>query len=354
MRTQLYDLHKTEGARFVSFAGWDMPVHYGSQIEEHHAVRQSAGRFDVSHMTIVDVLGPDALKLLRKVLAGDVARLTQGQAQYGLMLNGQGGVIDDLITYAMSDRFRVIFNAARRGTDLSWVRDQSQELNVSLVERGDLSMVAVQGPLAISHTIPLIDLPSLSVLKKFHSLEMEDQLVARTGYTGEDGLEFMLPHDQARGLWQQLKHVNVRAAGLGARDSLRLEAGLNLYGQDMDDSINPFESNLEWTIHWEPNDRDFIGRASLEKLKPTPHQYKLAGLELTQNGVMRCGCQVHTNAGVGQITSGTFSPTLGYSIALARLPRQATGVCSVDIRGKPYSARIVQPPFVRHGKKNSQ
>ncbi len=348
-QTALYQAHVDAGGQIVEFGGWSMPVNYGSQIAEHVAVRTDAGMFDVSHMTIVDVSGAGALSYLQKMVANDVAKLALGQALYGALLNEQGGIVDDLIVYATDSGFRCVVNAATRDKVMPWL-EAHVEGDVVLAER-DLSMIAVQGPNAIAKLQEAcgVDVADLKPFFSSTPADREDWMIGRTGYTGEDGVEVMLPGADACQLWDDLKAAGVAPAGLGARDTLRLEAGLNLYGQDMDDGTTPLESNIAWTVTWVPEDRAFIGRSAIEPLRGQSPR-KLTGLILRDKGVLRHGQVVHTDAGDGVITSGTFSPTMECSIALARVPAGAEGECTVDIRGKEKKAEIVKPPFVRNGK----
>ncbi len=336
----------------VDFAGWRMPIRYRSTTEEHHAVRRDTGMFDVSHMLPVDFEGSDCNALLQKLLAGDVTRLKDdGAAQYTLMMNESGGIIDDLIVYRLGDqKYRIVFNAAVAHTDMEWVESWVQKLNcdVSISARRDLNIVAVQGPNAVEKVSNVLGCDSLPDLKSFTALSFRDYFIARTGYTGEDGVEILCSVDLVRDLWRKLEDASVLPCGLGARDTLRLEAGMNLNGQDMTTETTPHESALSWVIHNEPPNRDFVGRAALAHQKEKGVQCKLTGLVL-QGGVMRSGFKVSTNSGDGVITSGAFSPTLGYSVALARVPRNASGDCLVSIRGKHKQAKLVRPPFVRKG-----
>ena len=355
-RTALYQNHLDAGAKMVDFGGWDMPIHYGSQIEEHHAVRTDAGMFDVSHMTVVDVHGAGAMPFLQKLLANDVAKLTTpGKALYSGMLNEQGGVIDDLIVYLMDDGYRVVVNCATREKDLDWMARQGAAFDVSIQERPDFAMIAIQGPSARTRVANLLSEARAALIRGlgvFHGLPSDGWFIARTGYTGEDGLEIMVPNDQAPAFWEQLRAAGVRPCGLGARDTLRLEAGMNLYGSDMDESMSPLEAGMGWTVAWEPASRDFIGRQALEAQKAAGVPRKLVGLVMESRGVLR-GHQkvVVENAGEGEITSGTFSPTLGYSIALARVPAATGATAQVEIRGKLNDVKVVRPPFVRNGQK---
>ena len=348
-RTPLYQAHLDAGARMTAFAGWDMPLAYGSQIAEHKAVREAAGLFDVSHMTLIDIAGADALEFLRRLLAGDAARLkAPGQALYSCMLNEAGGILDDLIAYRLADGYRLIVNAATGAKVLRWLRSHAQGA-LDIAER-DLAMIAVQGPEAVARFAEVARLPGIQSLARFQAAWAGAWMIARTGYTGEDGLEVALPNEEAPQLWRRLVQAGIRPAGLAARDSLRLEAGLNLYGQDMDETTSPSSANLGWTLHWRPEDRNFIGRAALEAEPAPGPRWKLTGLKLEAKGVMRAGHRVRTAAGEGRITSGGFSPTLGCSIALARLPWAADGQAEVLVRERPLPARILPPPFVRRGR----
>jgi aminomethyltransferase len=381
--TPLHKTHVDSGATLVDFGGWDMPLHYGSQLAEHRAVRQDAGMFDVSHMCVIDVNGSRAREFLRKLLANDVAKLkTRGKALYSCMLLPSGGVIDDLIVYFIADSsFRLVVNAGTRDKDLAWILDQARGFDLEVRARTELAMIAIQGPNArakVASLLPAEGRATALDIAPFVGVQIDGWFVARTGYTGEDGFEIMLPAEQAAGTWRSLIAAGVVPAGLGARDTLRLEAGLNLYGNDMDETRHPLESGLEWTVAFEPAERQFIGREALERVK-TRGCDQLVGLLLEDRGVLRSHQKVITgNAQVsadrpgvgetgdgeisgnpasstspgscGEVTSGTFSPTLNRSIALARVPRNTGPRVEVDIRGKLQAARIVKPPFVRHGK----
>jgi aminomethyltransferase len=351
LKTALYDTHVLQGAKIVDFGGWEMPLHYGSQIEEHHAVRRDAGMFDVSHMGVVDLTGERVREFLKSLLANDVGRLRiPGKALYSCMLLPSGGVIDDLIVYFMSDTwFRVVVNAGTRDKDVAWMRRHAAPFAVTVALRLDLAMIAIQGPNAREKILPLLAPAQRIVardLQYFFGGTFDAWFVARTGYTGEDGFEVMLPAVEAAETWNALRAQGIQPAGLGARDTLRLEAGMNLYGNDMDEDHHPLESGLAWTVAFEPGDRDFIGRQALENLRRTS-DVELVGLVLEERGVLRSHQKV---VPAGEVTSGTFSPTLNRSIALARVPRTASSSVQVEIRGKLHPARIVKPPFVRHGK----
>ncbi|HEX4648193.1 MAG TPA: glycine cleavage system aminomethyltransferase GcvT [Steroidobacteraceae bacterium] len=354
--TPLFKLHQELGARMVDFGGWDMPVQYSSQIGEHHAVRRAAGVFDVSHMCIVDLKGTGTRVLLERLLANDVARLkTPGKALYSCMLNEGAGVIDDLLVYYLSESwFRAVVNAATRDKDLAWIRRHAQPLGVEAIERADLGMLAVQGPEARAKAAQLLqeaDAGAALALGAFTARELGGWFVARTGYTGEDGFEMMMPAEETVPAWRRLNSLGVASCGLGARDTLRLEAGMNLYGSDMDETTHPFESGLGWTVALERRGRDFVGREALEAITRTGSRRRLVGLLLTDRGVLRSHQRVSVPAeGEGEITSGTFSPTLERSIAFARVPSGSAGAVQVEIRGKLLAARVVKPPFVRFGK----
>ena len=353
-KTPLYDKHVEAGARIVDFGGWDMPLHYGSQKEEHHAVREAAGVFDVSHMTIVDLKGERVREFLRYLLANDVAKLQDaGKALYTCMLNDDGGVIDDLIVYFMTETwFRLVVNAATRDKDLAWIRRQAEAFAVAVRERAEFAMIAVQGPRARELAAPCIDnewREAALAMGPFSGMQAGDLFVARTGYTGEDGWEIVMPPERAQKTWDRLLAAGVAPCGLGARDTLRLEAAMNLYGSDMDETVSPLEAGLGWTVAWEPADRDFIGRAALERQRGGPNR-RFVGLLLEDRGVLRSHQRVVVEGvGEGEITSGGFSPTLDRSIALARLPAGDYSSAQVDVRGKLLNVRIVKPPFVRNG-----
>ena len=354
-RTPLYQQHVALGAKIVDFGGWDMPLHYGSQVDEHHAVRQRAGAFDVSHMTVVDITGADARRFLRYLFANDVAKLTfAGKALYSCMLNENGGVVDDLIVYFFTDtHYRVVMNAATRDKDMAWVAQHASDFDVEITERPDTGMIAVQGPAArelAATVLPEAICAAALELKPFSAIEDGDLFVARTGYTGEDGWEIVMPAEQAPDLWQRLLAAGIAPAGLGARDTLRLEAGMHLYGTDMNDETSPLESGLGWTIATDDAARNFIGRAALEAAAEGSLQ-RFTGLLLEDRGVLRNHQRVVVDgADDGEITSGGFSPTLGRSIAMARLPAGAQQRAQVEVRNRLLDVRVVDLPFVRNGK----
>ena len=352
-KTVLNETHRGLGAKMVDFGGWDMPIHYGSQLDEHHQVRRDAGMFDVSHMTVLDMRGAQARPFLRRLFANSVDKLTKpGKALYSCMLDEHGGVIDDLIVYYLAeDFFRTVVNAATRDKDLPWIQRHAADFGVTVTERRDLAMVAVQGPAAREKVIGLLSpeaAAKVGKLGKFVAAEADGLFVARTGYTGEDGFEIMVPEAQAVEFWNRLLAAGVKPAGLGARDTLRLEAGMALYGQDMDESVSPLEAGLAWTVAFDA-DRDFIGRGALERQLAAGVPRQTIGLVLDDKGVLRHGQPVHTAAGVGEVLSGTFSPTLGKGVALARVPAGDLGQAEVEIRGKRLPVRVVRYPFVRDG-----
>jgi glycine cleavage system T protein (aminomethyltransferase) len=356
LKTPLYDKHVEAGARVVDFGGWDMPLHYGSQIEEHHAVRRHAGVFDVSHMTVADLHGKAVRSFLRGILANDVARLREdGAALYSCMLREDGGILDDLIAYRLGDeRFRLVVNAATRSKDLAWIRRHAEPAGVRVSERREFAMLAVQGPKARELAVRCVDSEwreRAMALAPFHALEAAEQFVARTGYTGEDGWEILIPAADAPAAWDRLLAAGVTACGLGARDTLRLEAAMNLYGSDMDESVSPLESGLGWTVAFDPTDRAFIGREALERQHGAGSLRRFVGLLLEDRGVLRNHQRVVVDGvGEGQITSGGYSPTIDRSIALARLPAGDYERAQVDVRGRMLNVRIVKTPFVRHGR----
>lgn len=373
LRTPLYDQHVAMGGKMVDFSGWDMPLHYGSQLQEHRVVREDVGMFDVSHMTIVDVEGPEAKAYLQYLLANDVAKLDAlaGKALYTAMLNEAGGVIDDLIVYNTtassakmgSASYRTVVNCGTREKDLAWMQQQAESFDVRVLEKPELSMIAVQGPNAIEKVKALAEpevATALSELKPFQAFSYaggsgtDDWFYSRTGYTGEDGLEIIVPQSDVVEFWQALHQAGVEPCGLGARDTLRLEAGMNLYGHEMDDSVSPLQANMAWTIAWEPSDRKFIGRSAIEAEKAEGVANKLVGLVLHEKGVLRAEQVVQLSSSdqtqTGVITSGTFSPTLGKSVALARVPANIGETAQVEMRKKLFTVDVVKPCFVRNGK----
>ena len=357
-QTPLYEQHVLCGARMVDFHGWMMPLHYGSQIDEHHAVRTDAGMFDVSHMLVTDVSGDQAKAFFQKLLANDVSKLGfVGKALYSAMLNDNGGVIDDLIVYRMNDaetQYRIVSNGATREKDLAQFAKIGAEFGISLTPRYELAMLAVQGPKAVEKLLAVKPewAETVNQLAVFQGADLgNDWFVARTGYTGEDGVEVVLPGSEAHTFFTTLREAGVQPCGLGARDTLRMEAGMNLYGNDMDDDTSPLEAGMGWTVDLKNEARDFVGKTALVALKEKGVAVKQVGLLLAKGGVLRDHMEVITPEGNGITTSGVFSPSLKQSIAIARVPKTFEGdSAKVLMRGKEVDVRVLKLPFVRNGK----
>ncbi|CAB5500673.1 Aminomethyltransferase (glycine cleavage system T protein) (EC [Bathymodiolus thermophilus thioautotrophic gill symbiont] len=352
--TPLYQAHLDAGGKMVDFGGWEMPLNYGSQLEEHNQVRKDAGMFDVSHMTVVDFKGSEAKKFLQILIANDVDKLkTPGKALYSCMLNEAGGVVDDLIVYYQNDTdYRMVINAGTTEKDIAWIEAQAQGFEVFVEPKFELAMIAVQGPNAREKVYQAMNGVEeiCGQLKPFNAASVGNLLIARTGYTGEDGFEIMLPEKSAEFTWKMLLEAGVKPCGLGARDTLRLEAGMSLYGAEMSETVSPLAAALTWTVDLTDENRQFVGREALEKLKHKGVDKTIVGLVLEGKGVIRNHQKVMTNLGEGEVTSGTFSPTMGKAIALASVPKGAQGLCEIEMRNKKVSAKIVKPPFVRNGK----
>lgn len=351
-RTPLYDQHVKAGARIVDFGGWDMPVHYGSQLEEHHKVREDVGMFDVSHMTVLDIKGAESKAFLTLLLANDIRKLTaNGKALYSAMLNEKGGVLDDLIVYDNNGDYLMVVNCGTREKDLAWISQQAEAFDCTISERPELAIIAVQGPNAMEAVDKVVGSETRSMIKSlkiFQGGYSGAWFIARTGYTGEKGVEIILPAEQAQRFWEGMIKNGIAPIGLGARDTLRLEAGMNLYGSDMDESVSPLESNMASTVVME--DHEFIGKSALLEKLEKGVEAALVGLVMTQRGVLRAHYPVFCDGRkVGEITSGAFSPTLQHSIALARIS-DTKGSLTVEIRKKQFAVQRVIPPFVRHGK----
>ncbi len=353
--TCLHQAHIDAGAKMVDFGGWDMPINYGSQIEEHHAVRKDKGMFDVSHMTIVDLIGNEAEKFLLKILANDARKLSDGKALYSTMLNENGGIIDDLIVYKRGDNnYRIVVNAGTREKDLAWFEKQIVDFDAEISERSKLAMIAVQGPNAIEAcltALPKDIATQLSELKRFAAIDSENYFIGRTGYTGEDGVEILISEDNAVELWGKLLKAQVQPCGLGARDTLRLESGMHLYGQDMNDDITPLECGLGWTVRKE--DFDFIGSDALTALRAKGITRKMTGVVLTERGILRHGQELIDDSGLtGVVTSGSFSPTTEVAIAMAIVDKNMGENVKVQIRKKQLPVKLMKLPFVRNGQSN--
>lgn len=355
LKTSLYQDHVALGAKMVDFHGWSMPIHYGSQLQEHQEVRNRAGVFDVSHMTVIDILGAGGRQFLRLLLTRDIDQLKHiGRALYSCMCNRYGGILDDLVVYQCgSDNYRLVLNAATKANDLAWIRQHIQGYAADLQERTDLAMIAIQGPQAIQKTLAILtpmQADAVSTIAPFECVEPDQVFFSRTGYTGEDGLEIIGPPAHIHQIWEKLIQSGVKPCGLAARDTLRIEAGLLLYGQDMDETTTPLESSLSWTITWDPQDRDFIGRGVLQAQKQQGLQQKLVGLRLLDKGMMRTGQKVLIEGlPDGIITSGTFSPSLNQSIAFARVPKTTPEEVLVEIRDKQYRAQVGKLRFINKG-----
>lgn len=351
--TPLLQEHQRVGATIVPFAGWSMPLHYGSQLQEHQAVRQHVGMFDVSHMAIIDLLGPGVRDFLRYLLANDVDKLAhRGQAQYNCLLNDNGGIIDDVIIYFMDvEHYRMISNAGTREKVLSWLNRYVADFSVGIHERTDLGIIAIQGPDALKVITPLLTANQhdlTATLAPFEFAHEGNFFIARTGYTGEDGYEWILPHKALVDTWRKLSEAGVKACGLGARDTLRLEAGYNLSGQDINETTSPYESRMGWVVTLAEDDREFIGRAALELQQSQGVKRQLVGLVLESPGVLRSHMPIFTGEKrIGEITSGSFSPHLQAGIALARLNTPVPTEVTVEIRGQRLPCRIVKPPFTK-------
>ncbi len=353
-KTILNESHRNMGAKMVAFGEWDMPVNYGSQINEHNLVRSQAGMFDVCHMTVVDLKGPKVKSFLSYLLANDVAKLKEkGQALYTCMLRPEGGIIDDLIVYFIEDDFfRIVVNAGTTEKDINWIKEIAKQFSVEVLPRFDLGMIAIQGPSARSEASKLFSTKlrnATNDLPSFYSVSDADWFVARTGYTGEDGFEIILPQEKTKKLWDDLYSSGLQPCGLGARDTLRLEAGMHLYGTDMDESTTPLDSGLNWTVSFDKN-RNFIGRSALEAQKREGNVRKFIAIILEDKGVLRSHQKIfNSNDQVGEVTSGGFSPTLQRSIGLARMSFKYDEALTVEIRNNKFSVRSVKAPFVRNG-----
>ena len=340
----------------VDFHGWSMPINYGSQINEHNSVRENCGIFDVSHMTILDFKGDDAETFVRKLISNDIKKLTEPYAGlYSAMVNEQGGVIDDLIAYKMENGYRLVVNCATRGEDLKWISSKSLNFKVEMTERDDLSMIAVQGPrsLDVLSACPAPIVRALESKKRQQGVYGNNMFATKTGYTGEIGFEVILPHEQAVNLWQNAIDAGAVPVGLGARDTLRLEAGMNLYGFEMDEFITPFECNMSWTVDFSDSDRDFYGKKALENILKEENYNELVGIMLDERTILRQGQKLWFNENKdldGIVTSGTYSPTLKKPIALARIPKADLKSCFTEVRDKKVFAKIGSPKFIKEGK----
>ena len=355
LRTPLYDMHLALGAKMVDFNGWDMPLHYGSQVDEHHHVRNECGVFDISHMSIFDIQGDQAQAFLQLLLSNDVALLnTVGDAQHSIMLNEQGGVIDDLMVSRTDTGYRLVSNAVTRERVQTWLEQHAATFSCSVQWRNDLCLFSIQGPLARERLSSILSASRVNLIQNLqhhHTAQDGDWFISCTGYTGEDGIEIMLPASQAVDFINALVGAGISPIGIGARDTLRLEAGFNLYGFDTNEQVSPLTVNMGHLICWQPETRDFIGRQALQNQLDRGVMEKLVGLVLDERGVLRAGQPVRiNNQTTGVITSGSYSPTLGKAIALARVPVATGDRGEVEIRHKWFPVRVVKPRFVRNGK----
>jgi aminomethyltransferase len=353
--TCLHQAHIDAGAKMVDFGGWDMPINYGSQIEEHHAVRKDKGMFDVSHMTVVDLVGPESEKFLLHIFTNDVRKLKDTQALYSTMLNEKGGIIDDLIVYKRAENnFRIVVNAGTREKDLAWFDKHIVNFDAKITERPKLAMLAVQGPNAIAACLTILPKnvsEQLAKLNKFYAIDTKDYYIGRTGYTGEDGVEILVKEENAVELWNQLLKAGVVPCGLGSRDTLRLESGMHLYGQDMNEDISPLECGLSWTVR--KDDKNFIGSKALEDLKAQGITRKMTGVVLTERGILRHDQELLDETGIkGIITSGSFSPTTEVAIAMAIVDKTIGDNVKVQIRKKQLPVKLIKLPFVKNGQSN--
>ncbi|MCH4905550.1 glycine cleavage system aminomethyltransferase GcvT [Cylindrospermopsis raciborskii CHAB3438] len=359
-KTPLYQTGVEMKARFTNFGGWEMPLQYTSIIEEHQAVRNGAGMFDISHMGKFNLQGKNLMAQLEKLVPSDLSRLQPGQSQYTVLLNPQGGIIDDIIIYRQSgkntdnEKVVIIVNASTTDKDRNWL---SQNLDLNQIQFEDLSrdkiLIALQGPKATAILQSFVA-DDLTPIKAFGHLETEilggGAFLARTGYTGEDGFEIMVDSQTGLEFWQRLHGAGVTPCGLGCRDTLRLEAAMSLYGQDIDDNTTPLEAGLAWLVHLDRKG-DFIGRDILERQKIQGVERKLVGLQTQGRNIPRHGYSLLSSGKIiGQVTSGTLSPTLNYPIALAYVTAELANIkqqIEVDIRGKTYPAQVVKRPFYK-------
>lgn len=353
-QTALHSQHVALQAKMVDFSGYSMPLQYQSQLQEHRAVRQYAGIFDVSHMVTITITGNDTLAFIRHLVANDIQQITAGKAMYTCMLNPDGGVIDDLIVYYFNDQHcRLIVNAACASKDIAWMQQVATAFNTTITTPPDMAILAIQGPQALALAPSILPAPyqdSIAALKPFHTVSHDTGFIARTGYTGEDGFEIVVPNEQAMTIWQRALQANIMPCGLAARDTLRIEAGLNLYGQDMDEDTSPLIANLQWTVSLKDKKRDFIGKQAFIHQMQRGIEHKLVGIAMTQAGVLRNQQAIafdhHDN---GIITSGSFSPTLNHAIGFARVPIHAPTTGIIEHRKKITSVYLTALPFVRKG-----
>lgn len=355
-RTPLYDWHVARGARMVDFAGWDMPVQYTGIVEEHQAVRTAAGVFDISHMGRLSFGGPDSLALIQQVYTNNAATLKDGQVRYGLVCNEGGGIRDDVLVYRWSYGYTMVVNASNRTKIVDWLAQHKGGRNVEVSDRTlDTCMIAVQGPQAVSLCKGLTDADAGSLRYYFATptrCQGNQCVLSRTGYTGEDGLEFMVGAAHGVALWEELVRRGAKPCGLGARDTLRLEAAMPLYGHELSEDTDPFQAGLAWAV--KPDKGDFIGKDAMLRRQQDQSRRVRVGLEIEGKRIAREGAAVlQGGKEVGRVTSGTFAPTLAKAIAMAYVDRALSGTgtaLEVDVRGKPAAARVVALPFYQRTK----
>jgi aminomethyltransferase len=350
-KTALHESHIELGAKMVNFSNWEMPISYTSFIEEHNAVRNAAGIFDVSHMAVFDFMGGNQIAFFEKIFANDIKKISQNnKAIYGALLNEEGGILDDLIIYHANSKFRLVSNCSTREQNRDWYKKHAIEFGVEVIERSDMGILAIQGPDALNKILAISEIDhQANNLQSFGCIFDGEKLFARTGYTGEDGLELIVPNSDIKSLWNKALELDCTPIGLGARDTLRLEAGLNLYGNDMTVDNHPYESNLGWTIDMNDENRQFIGKDALLSINQSESK-KIVGIILRDKGVLRTGYEITHGQGNGIVLSGSYSPTLQSSIGLARVDRGYQENGKVMIRNKELNIDFVSPRFLRQGK----
>ncbi|MDC0207743.1 glycine cleavage system aminomethyltransferase GcvT [Pseudomonadota bacterium] len=353
-KTPLHNAHIQLGAKMVNFSNWEMPISYSSLIKEHNAVRNAAGIFDVSHMSVFDFDGGNQIAFFKKIFANDIKKIYKNnKAIYGALLNEEGGILDDLIIYHANNKFRLVSNCSTREQNKQWLEKYAVEFGVKVMERSDMGILAIQGPDALNKIMEIKEIDAqVNTLPSFGCMFEGDKLYARTGYTGEDGLELIVPTQDINHLWDQALELGCTPIGLGARDTLRLEAGLNLYGNDMTINNHPYESNLGWTIDMSDKNREFIGKNALLSIDQSKSQ-KIVGIILQDKGVLRSGYEITHEQGKGVVLSGSYSPTLQSSIGLARVDQGYKENGKVMIRNKVLNIDFVSPRFLGQGKISS-
>ena len=353
-KTPLNKSHIELGAKMVNFSNWEMPISYSSLIEEHNAVRNTVGIFDVSHMSVFDFDGDNQVAFFEKIFANDIKKIYKdNKAIYGALLNEEGGILDDLIIYHANNKFRLVSNCSTREQNRQWFEKHAVEFGVKVMERSDMGILAIQGPDALNKILKIKEIDTqVNTLQSFGCMFEGDKLYARTGYTGEDGLELIVPTKDINHLWDQALELGCTPIGLGARDTLRLEAGLNLYGNDMTINNHPYESNMGWTIDMSDENREFIGKDALLSIDQSKSQ-KIVGIILQDKGILRSGYEITHEQGKGVVLSGSYSPTLQSSIGLARVDQGYKENGKVMIRNKLLNIDFVSPRFLGQGKISS-